>query len=226
LHLRRRRKRLMERALNASLAVLGSLLAIFVGLMWSKGVLSRGTFGFDMGYLPVALGLSWWLGTLVRGKSLNLLSRVRLFAPLGSVFLFEVLADYSLSRLHVQMSPRWLFAFGLFSTLMLLTTLVLVARFNYAEAFGPFSAERRRHWHKWTLFAVLALGILVIWGPARILITLRTAEAFSVADSLREALIALESWFYRSSLMAYLFIVTSMLFPTLEDRLFGPPVPL
>jgi hypothetical protein len=212
---------MMEKAVNAIIALVGALLAVLVGLMWSREVLSRGTFGFDMGYLAVALGVSWGLAAKVRRIPLKLLPRLSLLAPIVSVFAFEAMADYTLNRLRDQLSARYLFLFATFSAVMLLTVLMLLVRFDYEEAFGPFSPHERRSWRKWVLAAAMALAILVIWGPTRILMALQKAPAILPAGILRNALVELESWFYRCSLIVYLFLIVRMVSPTLHDRIVG-----
>lgn len=205
----------MEKAVNAVIAIVGALLAILVGLMWSREVLSRGTFGFDMGYLPVALAVSWGLTARLRGIPLRLLARMSLLAPITSVFIFEALAGYILNRLHRQMSLNRLVLFASFSALMLLTVLLLLARFDYEEVFGPFSPHERTSWRKWILFVASALAVLVLWGPTRILMTLPSTS------TLHNALVELESWFYKCSLIIYLFMIVRMVSPTLQDRILG-----
>jgi hypothetical protein len=103
----------------------------------------------------------------------------------------------------------------------LLTAVILVVSFNYAEAFGPFCPKKRRSWRKWTLFAAVALGILVVSLPARVLMALGTITEPVASHTVYAVLVELESWFYKSSVMVYFFIIASMVFPTLEDRILG-----
>jgi hypothetical protein len=209
------------RVINAIIALLGVLLAILVGLAWSRGVLSRGTFGFDLGYLPVALGASRVLSARVAGISRRQLRWLPLLGPVLPVFIFEALAAYALNRLHARLSVDRLVLFASFSAVMLLMVLILLVRFDYEEGFGPFSPNERRLGRRWTLFAAVVLGILVIWGPIHVVIALEKPSGLLPA-SVYKALAEIESWFYRCSLVVYLFVIVRMLFPTLQDRIFGP----
>jgi hypothetical protein len=209
------------RGINTIIALLGVLLAILIGVMWSREVLSKGTFGFDMGYLAVALGVSRILSARIQGTPRKHLRWLSLLAPIIPVLFFEAMAAFALNRLYQQLLLDRLALFALFSALMLLTVLILLVKFEYEEAFGPFLPRGRRSWRKWTLIGAVALGILIVWGPARILIELKGPTDLAPAGALHGGLVQLETWFYKSSLLVYLFMVVRMLIPTLQDRMLG-----
>jgi len=208
------------KAINAVIAVVGGLFAIGVGVIWSQEFLSKGTFGFDLGYLTVAIAVSRVLSTRLAGVPRKQLRWLSLLFPTLLMLTFEALAAWSLNRLHEQLSVNWLLLFASSSAFMLWSALILLVSFNYEDGFGPFSSNERRIWRKWSLLAAVMLSILVVWEPVKLSLRIRASFDFS-SVTIYSVLVELESWYYRCSLIIYFFMIVRMLFPTLQNRILG-----
>ena len=209
------------RTLNVAMVATAILLAVLVGVDWSKEAVLRGAYGFDLGYLPVAVGVSRVLSTRLAGVSRKEMHWLRILVPIVPAFVFEALAALALNHLHQELSLAGFLSFALFSTLMLLTVLILLVSFKYELGFGPFTAEERKSWRKGTLTVAILLGVLIVWEPARHFPGIGISRDIPPPNFFLQ-LVALESWFYKCSLMLFLYLNVLTLFPTLQNRLLGP----
>src|SRR5215470_14069333 len=85
--------------INVVIAIVGGLFLLAVGVLWSRGAWSKGMFGFDLGYLIVAVAVFRLLFAKIRGNVLRRNDFLRLLLPLIPAWLLEGLALYSLSNL-------------------------------------------------------------------------------------------------------------------------------
>ena len=142
--------------------ILASLFYVLVGFLWSRQAVSRGTFGFDLGYILVAVIVSRVLVAKFGVKTQGKRAWFFVLAPGLSVFLIEGMATYSLVTLHERLTVAGLAAFSIFSSLFLLTVLLLIVNLNFTCDFQVVEQEHIKRWRWPVIITGISLAILVI----------------------------------------------------------------
>lgn len=195
----------------------GTAVYLLAGVAWSSSSWSRGTFGFDMGWLLVAVVASRFV-TLRWTQSDASRLRTWLTALLPAIpgFLGEAMADAYLHSFHHDPSRQKLLAFALFSLVLLFTALVCIVTFPYERILAANSDGHRKTSYAtgFLLLAAVAIGTSILLAN-----TLSGNEGPIIAPELQNSLVRLELWFFRCSLLVYVFLALRILFPIIETRI-------
>jgi hypothetical protein len=175
---------------NFLIALAAEFFFLAVGIVWSRGAWSHGMFGFDLGYLVVAVLVFRILSAKMGGSTSGLKEWFLMILPAGPCWLLEALADYSLSNLKHDPTKPHLGAFVLFSCLMLVSLLVWAIAFPLGNSRDPASNnEKILTWRRIASWTGVLLGITLLLSTGWLL--LRTTTP--ILDVLQE-LQTLESW--------------------------------
>jgi hypothetical protein len=198
---------------NFLFSLAAGLFILAVGVVWSRGAWSHGTYGFDLGYLVVAVLVSRILCAKTGGGVFGRKEWFLMLLPAGPCWLFEALADHSLSNLkHAPTNPQ-MEGFVLFSCLLLVSVLVWVAVFPQGDVSGSRSKNDKLAWRRINFSTGALLGISLLLSTGWLLFRTRT----SAVDFL-QGLHTMESWLYKWSLLAYLFLTLRIVFPIWEGK--------
>lgn len=199
------------KGLNLSIALIGGLGYLMIGVFWSRSVWAH---GYDLGYVIVATCVGRALIAQVEESGWSPKKWALMMVPAIPAFCFELGADLS-RHWYGRGGHRAQFAlFGAFSCLLLLCLTVWIVAFPYRGARPGDSSREGTAWRRTTLAAATLLAILLLGGAAWIFIR-SSASLVTSPMGLEE----LQEWVYRMSLLVYLLLSSRIVFPLWELRI-------
>jgi hypothetical protein len=191
--------------------IIGGAIYLLVGLHWSRGSWSRGPLHFDLGWLLVAVVISQGTAVLYNRNSCGMRRqwlRILLGWCLG--ILLESLARYSLYRFDLNLGGTELRVFAALTGLFLFWLLYWIAAFPYEHAFWQSGQSQHPKWRAMLFWTSALMGAGIFLGAILIMQKQGKLTELKLLDSV-------ELWFYKSSLIVYLFLALRMFFPIREE---------
>jgi hypothetical protein len=191
--------------------IIGGAIYLFVGLRWSRGSWSRGPLHFDLGWLLVAVVVSQGTAVLYNRHSSEMRRQwLRILFGWCLGVLLESLARYSLYRFDLHPGGTELRAFAALTGLFLFWLLFWIAAFPYEQAFWQSGQDQHSKWRAMLFWTSALMGAGILLGAT--LIIHKQGNSIEL-----ELLNSVERWFYKSSLIVYLFLALRMFFPLREE---------
>jgi len=189
-------------------SLIGAMLYFFVGWFWSA---STRRHSFDLGWLVVAFLVSRGVSYRIEHGKLGARDYAAIYLPAVPGFALEWLADLSLHdfRLHSEMEA--LVRFSVFTCALLIFVIAATALLQFGIGRDELSTKDSATWHSTILTGAFAIAISLVLGT--LMIFVRGATKSDVQASM------LQSWFYITSLIVYLFLMIKMMLPLILSRL-------
>lgn len=190
---------------NLLIAILGGGIYLAAGLAWSKEAWSHGRFGFDLGWLVVAIIVSRAFTARLDNRVESRKEWFRFLWPCLPVFLLEGAADFVLRLYRGQPSEILLFGFVSLSCAFLLAALSWIMTFPYEYAYGGSPSHAvLKHGRRAFLAAGFIIGAILIIG---------SYWSANHGHLLSDQIDLAELWFYKGSFIVYSFLAIRILFP-------------
>jgi len=193
---------------NLFVSVIGAFCYFIIGWLWSTSAWHR---SFDLGWLVVALIFSQCVSTRIENGTLS--ARNYFFICLAALpgFIFELFADWGRHTFQLQSAHGSLVQFAIFSCLLLVWMVALIAFTRFGVALDKISTKHEATWNRTIWAGASVMTVSFVGGTVIILV--------GRSNDLGAQMSRLQSWFYFDSLLVYFLLTIKLTLPLILRRL-------